>query len=223
MFFFGEAMECKNLFRFWKIKENENPKRRFVEQETLIGVYAHVEVHTTHFLLNMQSGSSQSFVRDSGFFSLVLNCGQKQMHHDRDIDHPIGLLHFEELPRFLDTLNWELLLLHHTRQCTDSVARRQFSAHLLSRTMCKITTVSPSVLIHHSHTSWFRVNHSVFWFSKAFESKLRGSRRKQPLQVPVRLTNRWKARTTNKFGVSFPRAHIESQENHPSVCRHKAS
>ena len=32
----------------------------------------------------------------------------------------------------------------------------------LSSTRCKITTVSPSVLIHHSHTSSFRVNHSVF-------------------------------------------------------------
>ena len=42
---------------------------------------------------------------------------------------------------------------------------------LLSRTMCKITTVSPSVLIRHSHTSSFRVNHSVFWFSEAFLSR----------------------------------------------------
>ena len=131
-------------------------------------VYAHVEVHTTHFLLNMQSGSSQSFLRDSGFFSLVLNCGQKQMHHDRDIDHPIGLLHFEELPRFLDTLNWELLLLHHTRQCTESVAPRQFSAHLLSSTICKKNTFSPSVLIHHSHTSSFPDNHSVFLILRGF-------------------------------------------------------
>ena len=38
----------------------------------------------------------------------------------------------------------------------------------LSSIMCKITTVSPSVLIHHSHTSSFRVNHSVIWFSEAF-------------------------------------------------------
>ena len=33
------------------------------EATTLIGVHA----HTTHFLLNMQSASSQSFLRDSGF------------------------------------------------------------------------------------------------------------------------------------------------------------
>ena len=100
---------------FLKIKENENPKKRF-EQQTLFGVYAHVEVHTTHFLLNMQSGSLQSYLRDSGFFSLVLNGGKKQMHHDRDIDQPIGLLHFAELPQFLDTLHKleELVVASHT-------------------------------------------------------------------------------------------------------------
>ena len=29
------------------------------------------------------------------------------MHHDRNTDHPIGLLHFAELPQVLNTLNWE--------------------------------------------------------------------------------------------------------------------
>ena len=55
------------------------------------------------------------------------------MHPDRVIDHPFGLLHFAELPQFLDTLNWENLPLHHTLQCTESVAPRQFSAHLFEQ------------------------------------------------------------------------------------------
>ena len=83
---------------------------------------------------------------------------------------------------------WELVFASHTAMYWICVLRS---------TMCKITTVCPSVFIHHSHTSSFRVNYSVFWFSEAFffESEPCGSRRKQPLQVPVRLTNRWKART----------------------------
>ena len=141
------------------------------------------------FRSTMQSGSSQSFLRDSGFSFFG---GKKPMHHDRDIDHPIVVLHFAELPVFLNSLNCEtcrcithgnvLNLWHH-----DS-----FLHIFLSSTMCKITTVSPSLLIHHSHTSAYRVNHSVFFFLifKGFESVLRGSRRKQPSPVPVRLTNR---------------------------------
>ena len=118
----------------------------------------------------------------------------------------------------------ELVVASHTAMYLLNLWHHDSFLHiLLSRTMCKITTVSPSVFIFHSHTSSFRVNHSVFWFSKAFESKLRGSRRKKPSPVPVRMTNRWKARTKNNFGVSSPRSHIERQENHPSDCCHKAS
>ena len=128
--FFWETMACRNLFCFWKIRENENPKRRLLNKRHWSGFTPHVEVHTTHFILNMQSGSLQSFLRDSGSFSLVLNCGKKQMHHNRDIDHLVGLLHFAELPQFLNILViWAKLSLHHTRQCTESVAPRQFSAH----------------------------------------------------------------------------------------------
>ena len=35
------------------------------DETTLIGVYAHVEVHTIQFSLHMQSGSSQSSLGDS--------------------------------------------------------------------------------------------------------------------------------------------------------------
>ena len=155
----------------------------------------------------MQSGSLQSFLRDSGSFSLFLNGGKKEMHHDRNIDHPIGLLHFAELPQFLDILNWKtclcithgnvLNLWHH-----DSFLHIFFEQHHMQ----KKNTVSPSVFIFHSHTSSFLGNHSVCWFSKAFESEPCGSRRKQPSPVPVRLTNRWKARTKNKF-VSLSHVH----------------
>ena len=49
------------------------------------------------------------------------------MHHYRDIDHPIVVLHFaDHLPLFLNTLNSENMSWHHTRQCIESVARRQF-------------------------------------------------------------------------------------------------
>ena len=74
----------------------QKKKRRKWRRDDFDGVYTHVEVHTKHFLLNMRSGSSQSSLRDSGFFSLDLNGGKKPMHHDRDIDHPIGFPHFAE-------------------------------------------------------------------------------------------------------------------------------
>ena len=129
-FLVKQWMECWTLFCFWKIKENENPKRRFVEQETLIGVHApcrsphntfHIE-HAIWFFTELSEGLR--------LFSLVLNGVQMPMHHDRDIDHPVGLLHFAELPQFLNILViWANLSLHHTRQCTESVAPRQFSAH----------------------------------------------------------------------------------------------
>ena len=44
------------------------------------------------------------------------------------------------IPQFLNTLNWENLSFHHTRQCTESVAPRQFSAHLWPAPCAKWTT-----------------------------------------------------------------------------------
>ena len=79
-------MECANLFCFSKIKENENPKKRF-DQQTLMGVYARVEVYTKHFLLNVRSGSSRSSLRDSGFHFLVLN-GVKKANASRQGHRP---------------------------------------------------------------------------------------------------------------------------------------
>ena len=75
------------------------------EETTLVGVYAHVEVHTTQFSLHMQSGSSQRSLGDSIKFFLM-NGGKKLLHHDRDNDHSIVVLHFAgHLPQSLNTLN----------------------------------------------------------------------------------------------------------------------
>ena len=77
--------------------------------------------------------------------------------------------HFAELHQFLNTLNWETFVFaSHTGNVLNLWHHDSFLHIVLRSTMCKITTVSPFVLIHHSHTSSFRVNHSVFWFSEAF-------------------------------------------------------
>ena len=53
--------------------------------------------------------------------------GKKPMHHYRDIDHTIVVLHFaDHLPMFLNTLNSENMSWHHTRQCIESAAPQQF-------------------------------------------------------------------------------------------------
>ena len=37
------------------------------------------------------------------------------MHHERDIDHPIDLLHFAQPPQCLNTVNWkDLVVASHT-------------------------------------------------------------------------------------------------------------
>ena len=51
-----------------KISEDVTQKKRKEgngEETTLIGVYAHVEVHTIQFSLHMRSGSSQRSLGDS--------------------------------------------------------------------------------------------------------------------------------------------------------------
>ena len=102
-------------------KKKERRKEGSGDETFLIGVCA----HTTQFSLHMQSGSSQSFLRDSGFPFFF--GGKKPMHHYRDIDHTIVVLHFaDHLPMFLNTLNSENMSWHHTRQCIESAAPQQF-------------------------------------------------------------------------------------------------
>ena len=76
--------------------------------------------------------------------------------------------------QLLNTLNWENLSFHDKRQCTESVAPRQFSAHLSEQHQVQndqldspdyglvssvifiwrlFVSVSPSVLFDHSHSS----------------------------------------------------------------------
>ena len=74
----------------------------------MIGVYAHFEVHTIQFSLHMQSGISHGSLKDSSFLFLVPIGGKKPMQLDKDINHTIVVLHFEDLlPQFLNTLNSE--------------------------------------------------------------------------------------------------------------------
>ena len=96
--FFSKKRECFSTLKVDNRKEKmlQKKKRRKWRRDDFDGDSAHVEVHTKHFLLNMRSGSSHGSLRDSGFFSLDLNGGKKPMHHDRDIDHPIGFPHFAE-------------------------------------------------------------------------------------------------------------------------------
>ena len=65
-----------------------------------------------------------------------------------------------------------------------------------------------------SHISHYVISSMTTYFIlMGFESEARGSRRsKQPSPVPVPLPIKRKARTKNNFGVSVPRARIESQE-----------
>ena len=161
------------------------------EETTLIGVYAHAEVHSTKCSLHMQPGSSQRSLGDSIKFFLMSG-GKKLPHQDRDNDSSIVVLHFAgHLPQFLNTLNWGTLSFHDKRQCTESVALRQVLAppwaapcakwrtrflRLRSRLVVFIWLLfvydSPSVLFDHSHTSSFRVNHVViFFWSVLFHSE----------------------------------------------------
>ena len=69
-------------------------------------------------------------LREAEFF-VVLNGGKKPLHHacttTRTLTTPSIYCQY---PQFLNILViWVNLSLHHTRQCTESVAPRQFSAH----------------------------------------------------------------------------------------------
>ena len=120
----------------------------------------------------MQSGSSQSFLRDSINFFKVKK--KSQCITTGTLTTPSVVLRFADLQLFLNTLNSENMSWHHTRQCIESVARRQFffSAHeqdhvqndqldsshygLVSSVVfiwLLFEYVSFSVLFHQSHTS----------------------------------------------------------------------
>ena len=95
----------KGFFSKKDVTINSRRKECGGEETTLIGVCAQI-VHTTQFSLHMQSGISHGALKDSSFLFLVLNGGKKLLHHDRDNDHSIVVLHFaDHLPQFLNTLN----------------------------------------------------------------------------------------------------------------------
>ena len=87
------------------------------------------------------------------------------MHHDRSIDHTIVVLRFaDHLPQFLKTLNSGNLSLRHTKQCTESVALRQFSAPLWAAPLVNWTTRLlrlRSRLVRCFHLASFRVRFSI--------------------------------------------------------------
>ena len=86
------------------------------------------------------------------------------MHHDRSIDHPIVVLHFAELPVFLNTLNWEtcrcithgnvLNLWHH-----DSF----FFLHM-SKTMCKMTNSTHHITVRFFFCALPSIPHFIISF-----------------------------------------------------------
>ena len=86
-------------------------------------------------------------------------------HHDRDIDHSIVVLYFaRHLPQFLNTLNWGNLSCHDKRQYTESVAPRQFSAHLWVTLCAKLPTRFTKLrsrLVRNYHFASFRVRFSI--------------------------------------------------------------
>ena len=65
---------------------------------------------------------------------------KKLLHHDRNTDHPIGLLHFAgHLPQVLNTLNWETFVVaSHTAMYWICGTTTVFCTSL-SSTVCKMT------------------------------------------------------------------------------------
>ena len=87
--------------------------------------------------------------------------------------------------------------------------------------MCKITTVSPSLFIDHSHTSAYRVNHSVFLFLKALSRCFVAPEQNNRHQCQSDWPTDERRAPKKKIGVSFARAHIESQGNHLPIVATK--
>ena len=136
---------ARTFFFFQKRFYKKRKKERSGDETTLIGVCAQIEVHATQF---STTRAIWLFTKLSEGLHFFLNGVKKRLHHDRDIDHTIVALHFaDHLPQFLNTQNSENLSWHHTRQCTESAAPRQFSAHLLSSTMCTMTYSTHQIVV----------------------------------------------------------------------------
>ena len=153
------------------------------------GVCAQIEVHTTHFSLHMQSGSSQGSLEDS--IKLSFSCWRvtkKPLHHDKDIDHPIVVLRFSELPQFLITLNWGNLFVFPWQTAMHWICGTT-TGTTLSSTIGKIDQldfsdyglvssdvfiwllfvyVSPSVLFHQSHSSSSLFKPRIIFFQRIY-------------------------------------------------------
>ena len=109
----------------------------------------------------MQSGSSQSFLR--GLNQVFFMVGESQCITTGTLTTPsLYCIFADHLPLFLNTLNSENMSWHHARQCTESVALRQFSLVHMSRTMCKMTNST-----HHTTVS-SRPLFSFWFFSCTF-------------------------------------------------------
>ena len=99
------------------------------DETTLIEVYGQVAVHTTQFLLLMQSGSSQAPLEDSIKLSFSFWMVEGSLCITRKTLTTLSLhCAFSELPQFLNTLCWGNLSFPHKLQCTESVALRQVLA-----------------------------------------------------------------------------------------------
>ena len=105
--------------------KNIREKEGSGDETTLIGVCAHVEVHTTHFSLHMQSGSSQGSLEDSIKLSFFFLKGDKKNSASRQGHWPpnrcIALFGTSTVSEHSKLRN---LSFHDKRQCIESVALR---------------------------------------------------------------------------------------------------
>ena len=113
----------------------------------------------------MQSGCSQSFLKDSGFFFLVLHFLSSHCITTGTLSTQSVYFILQNFQCFWTLQIVKFVVASHTAIYWICGTTTVFCTSL-SSTMCKMTTVSPSVLIHHSHTSSYRVNHSAFWFKR---------------------------------------------------------
>ena len=81
--------------------------------------------HNSHWTCNL--ALHKAFWGTQSIFFLVK---KSQCITTGTLTTPSVVLRFADLPQFLNTLNSVNLSLYHTRQCIESVAPRQFSAHL---------------------------------------------------------------------------------------------
>ena len=184
----GTIFQKRCLVNLWK-------KRRWwrwddIDRGSRSSRSPHNTIFTTHaiwFFTRLSGG------RNLAFFLFWMMGKSLCMTTKTFIDHLVVALRFSELPQFQNTLNrgnlsfhhklqnelnlWHYdRFLHHLEQHHWWIEQLDFSDFGLVSSVFFIwllfVSVSPSVLLHHSHTSSYRVNHTVIFFQViCFHSK----------------------------------------------------